>query len=110
MTPQAQHLFNAADYHALPRLRAICERTLCESLTAENAAFTLTLAEQHSAAALKRESLLFVAHNVDEVMATEGWAHLDKAKPALKDEEVGKSERVRGSRQTTQAKQNTWEG
>ena len=80
---EAQHLLNAADHYGLPRLRAICESTLAESLSVANAAFTLTLAEQHGAAALKDAALRFVASNAVPVMATEGWRHLKAASPAL---------------------------
>jgi speckle-type POZ protein len=80
---EAQHLLNAADHYSLPRLRAICENTLAESLSVDNAAFTLTLAEQHGAAALKDAALRFVASNAVAVMATEGWRHLKAASPAL---------------------------
>jgi speckle-type POZ protein len=80
---EAQHLLNAADHYGLPRLRAICENTLAESLSVDNAAFTLTLAEQHGAAALKDAALRFVASNAVAVMATEGWRHLKAASPAL---------------------------
>ena len=82
---EAQHLLNAADHYGLPRLRAICENTLAESLSVANAAFTLTLAEQHGAAALKDAALRFVASNAVAVMATEGWRHLKAASPALVD-------------------------
>ena len=83
---QAQHLLSAADYYAIPRLRAMCERTLYESLSVENSAFTLTLADDLSLAALKSESLRFVARNALAVMDTEGWAHLKKRKLALLEE------------------------
>jgi hypothetical protein len=54
----------------------------------DNAAFTLTLAEQHGAAALKDAALRFVASNAVAVMATEGWRHLKAASPALVDAAV----------------------
>ena len=81
----AQHLLNAADQYALPRLRAIAERKLETSLNVETAAFTLTLAEQHGSSALKDAALRFIAKNATGVLATEGWAHLKAASPALVD-------------------------
>ena len=83
---EAQHLLNAADHYGLTRLRAICERKLAESLTIENAALTLTLADQHCASALKDAALRFVAEHGVAVMKTEGWAHLRRATPALSDD------------------------
>jgi speckle-type POZ protein len=73
---EATHLLNAADHYDVPRLFAICERTLSSALSVVNAADTLTLADQHSAAALKDAALLFVAANAAAVMASAGWAHL----------------------------------
>jgi hypothetical protein len=48
-----------------------------------NAAFTLTLADQHGAVALRHTALAFVAEHVVAVMKTEGWAHLKAARPLL---------------------------
>ncbi len=80
---EASHLLNAADHYAAPRLFAICERALCAALSVDNAATTLTLAEQHGATALKHAALRFVAANALAVMATPGWLHLAAARPAL---------------------------
>ena len=82
---EAQHLLNAADHYGTTRLRSICERFLSGTLSVENAAFTLTLAEQHSAGALRNAALRFVAKNAVAVMKTEGWAHLKASSPALVD-------------------------
>lgn len=60
-----------------------CERYLATHLDVDNAAFSLTLAEQHSAPLLRHRSLNFVAVNAAAVMRTEGWAHLVAARPAL---------------------------
>jgi speckle-type POZ protein len=80
---EATHLPNAADHYGVRRLFAICERTLCAALAVENAAETLTLADQHSAATLKDAALRFVAANAVAVMATPGWTHLLSSRPAL---------------------------
>ena len=45
----AQHLLAAADRFEIPRLRAICEKHLCETVDVANAATTLTLAEENHA-------------------------------------------------------------
>jgi speckle-type POZ protein len=80
---EATHLLNAADHYGVRRLFAISEHTLCAALTVENAAETLTLADQHGAAALKDAALRFVAANAVAVMATPGWAHLVTSRPPL---------------------------
>jgi speckle-type POZ protein len=80
---EATHLLNAADHYGLRRLFGICERALCAALCFENAAETLTLADQHAAAGLKGAALRFVAANAVAVMSTPGWAHLLSSRPAL---------------------------
>ena len=80
---EAQHLLNAADYYKLPRLQAICERKLIDSLSIENVGYSLTLAEQHCALKLKDAALRFVAVNALAVLKTEGWAHVERAAPHL---------------------------
>jgi speckle-type POZ protein len=80
---EATHLLNAADHYGMQRLFAICERALCVAVAVENAAETLTLAEQHGAAALKDAALRFVAANPVAVMATPGWTHLQSSRPVL---------------------------
>ena len=85
---EAQHLLNSADHYGLARLRAICESKLIETLSNESVAFTLTLAEQHGALALKDAALRFIAANAAAVLRTEGWAHLLLSAPAVVNEVV----------------------
>jgi speckle-type POZ protein len=80
---EATHLLNAADHYGLRRLFSICEHALCAALAVENAAETLTLADQHSAVGLKHAALRFVAANAVAVMASAGWAHLVTSRPPL---------------------------
>ncbi len=80
---EATHLLNAADHYNVPRLFAICERTLCSALAIDTVATTLTLADQHAATALKHAALRFLVANAVAVMATPGWAHLASARPLL---------------------------
>jgi speckle-type POZ protein len=85
---EGQHLLNAADHYGMTGLLAIAERALIDSLPFKDAALTLTLAEQHGAAALKRETLNFVAAHSIAVMDTPGWAHLRASCPALLEEVI----------------------
>ncbi len=80
---EASHLLNAADHYDVPRLFAICERMLHHALSADNAAMTLTLADQHSATGLKDAALRFVAANAAAVISTTDWAQLVTARPTL---------------------------
>jgi len=84
--PMTQHLLAAADRFNLARLRTICERKLCESMEVETAATTLALAEQNRALDLKRVCLDFVANNLSEVMATDGFTHMSHSCPHLQAE------------------------
>jgi hypothetical protein len=85
---EGQHLLNAADHYEMTGLLAIAERALLDGMTVEAAAFTLTLAEQHGAAALKRAALNFIAAHSVAVMDTPGWAHLRASCPALLEEVI----------------------
>ena len=84
--PVAQHLLVAADRFGVDRLKALCERWLAAGLEPETAAYTLVLAQQHSAQRLRAAAMLFVARNAVAVMQTEGWAHLCAAAPGLPSE------------------------
>lgn len=79
----AQHLLAAADRFELPRLRAICEKHLCETVDIANAATTLTLAEENHATELKRHCLEFVAQNLSSVMVTSGFEYMIQRCPNL---------------------------
>lgn len=79
----AQHLLAAADRFELPRLRAICEKHLCETVDIANAATTLTLAEENHATELKRHCLEFVAQNLSSVMSTSGFEYMIDRCPHL---------------------------
>ena len=83
---QAQHLLNAADHYALPRLLSICERVLRVGLGHANAVHTLVLSHQHSARALKAAALRFVAAHATALMQTDGWSNLMATQPALLNE------------------------
>ncbi|KAK1299531.1 BTB/POZ and MATH domain-containing protein 3 [Acorus calamus] len=80
-----QHLLAAADCYGLDRLKILCEAKLCEELTADTAATTLALAEQHNCAQLKAACLRYVATpgHLGAVMKSEGYHHLEETCPAL---------------------------
>lgn len=56
-----QHLLAAADRYGLERLKLLCEGKLCQEITADTVASTMTLAEQHQCAHLKSVCLKFTA-------------------------------------------------
>ncbi|KAL6509520.1 BTB/POZ and MATH domain-containing protein 3 [Orobanche gracilis] len=87
-TPSAimmQHLLAAADRFGLNRLKQLCEANLCEEVSADTVATTLSLAEQHHCTHLKAICLKFAATNLGDfaVMRSEGFRHLEKSCPSL---------------------------
>jgi speckle-type POZ protein len=56
----ADDLLAAADKYALDRLKVMCEEALCTSLSVENAADVLILADLHSADQLKAQAIDFI--------------------------------------------------
>lgn len=81
----AQRLLHAADLYNLSHLQFMCTIFLLSScaMTVENVAYTLALAEQHQAIALKEEALEFAARNSAAVLKTEGWQHVLKYTPSV---------------------------
>ncbi|KAK6135883.1 hypothetical protein DH2020_030370 [Rehmannia glutinosa] len=85
-TPSAimmQHLLAAADRFGLDRLKQLCEAKLCEEVSADTVATTLSLAEQHHCPQLKAICLKFAATNLGAVMQSEGFRHLEQSCPSL---------------------------
>lgn len=63
-TIMLQHLLAAADQFGLDRLKQLCESKLCEEVTADTVATTLSLADQHGCPQLKAICLKFAATNL----------------------------------------------
>ncbi|KAK8970167.1 BTB/POZ and MATH domain-containing protein 3 [Platanthera guangdongensis] len=80
-----QHLLAAADRYGLERLKLLCEGKLCQEISADTVASTLTLAEQHQCARLKSVCLKFSAarENLGGVLQTEGFGYLEQSCPSL---------------------------
>ncbi|KAI3865481.1 hypothetical protein MKW92_053035 [Papaver armeniacum] len=80
-----QHLLIAADRFGLARLKLMCEAKLCQEITANNVATTLVLADKHQFLQLKTICLNFAAkaENVEEVLKSDEFAHLEKNSSSL---------------------------
>ncbi|KAL0289177.1 UNVERIFIED_CONTAM: BTB/POZ and MATH domain-containing protein 3 [Sesamum angustifolium] len=78
-----QHLLAAADRFGLDRLKQLCEAKLCEEVSADTVATTLSLAEQHHCPQLKAICLKFAATNLGVVMQSVGFRHLEQSCPSL---------------------------
>jgi len=88
----AQHLLEAADRYDMQRLKLICEDKLCNHLEVSTVATTLALAEQHNCQGLKEACIEFLISPdaLEAVLATEGFEHLTKSRPALVKELMSK--------------------
>ncbi|KAK6312059.1 hypothetical protein J4Q44_G00177230 [Coregonus suidteri] len=73
----------AADKYALERLKVMCEDALCTSLSVENTAEILILADLHSADQLKTQAVDFINYHAAEVMETSGWKSMVASHPHL---------------------------
>ncbi|XP_026458852.1 BTB/POZ and MATH domain-containing protein 3-like [Papaver somniferum] len=84
-TKIAQHLLAAAERFGLARLKLMCEAKLHKHITTNTVANTLALADQHKCQDLKTACLNFAAkpENLEEVMMSDGYAHLEKYHPSL---------------------------
>ncbi|XP_059666310.1 BTB/POZ and MATH domain-containing protein 3 isoform X1 [Cornus florida] len=82
-TIMVQHLLAAADRFGLDRLKLLCEAKLCEEVSVDAVATTLSLAEQHRCPQLKAVCLKFAAANLGVVMQSEGFRYLEESCPSL---------------------------
>lgn len=69
---EASHLLYAADFYQIDRLCEICQNTIANNLTVENAAEMLTTSDFHSANALKVAILKFIVRNIAPISRTPG--------------------------------------
>lgn len=70
-------LYYAANKYQLDRLKSMCEATLNQSLTTENAAEMLLFADVNDAQHLKTLCIRFISRHPD-VSTTEGWINICK--------------------------------
>lgn len=82
-TIMLQHLLAAADRYGLDRLKQLCEARLCDEVSVDTVATTLSLAEQHHCLQLKAICLKFAATNLGVVMQSDGFRHLEESCPSL---------------------------
>uniref|UniRef100_J3MGQ0 BTB domain-containing protein n=1 Tax=Oryza brachyantha TaxID=4533 RepID=J3MGQ0_ORYBR len=85
-TTMAMHLLAGADRYGLDRLRLICESKLAGCIGVDTVSTTLALAEQHGCLHLKTKCVEFIAagspEDLDAVLATEGYKHLERSCPS----------------------------
>lgn len=76
LTTLACGLLTAADKYNVPRLKAVCERVICDNLEVSNAAQALVLAHLHEAKQLKKVAVDFVTQNIVKVSESPGWSQI----------------------------------
>lgn len=81
----AKHLLVAADRYAVEGLKTICEKALCMSLSVDNVATIVALADQHNCGRLKEACVKFIAssNRLDDVVETEGYGRLKTSCPSI---------------------------
>ncbi|XP_028617137.1 TD and POZ domain-containing protein 4-like [Grammomys surdaster] len=79
----ATDVLAAADKYGLEDLKVLCEDALYRSLSVENAAQTLILADLHSREELKSQALYFISVHASEVSQTSGWKSMVESHPHL---------------------------
>ncbi|XP_065205361.1 speckle-type POZ protein-like [Planococcus citri] len=72
----AEGLLAAADKYGLNRLKMICAEELYKTLSVENAANVLLLADMHGVKELKSESIKFIVANFIEVFNSAAWKNI----------------------------------
>jgi speckle-type POZ protein len=96
----AQHLLVAADRYLLDRLKLTCEAMLCDTIDRRTVANVMTLAEQHGCRGLKEACFNFLHRlpgNLEAVMASEGYQHMEASCPSLVKEIMNQATAMSGS-------------
>ena len=79
----AMELFVAADLFGIPRLQAICERKLLESISVENAATIFYAADIHSASSLRNKALGYILSHFEAVSKTSAFEDMARCNVEL---------------------------
>lgn len=77
----AEDLLALADKYDLGGLKAMCETVLCSSITVENAANLLVLADMHCAKQLRTQIIHYISVQAKEVMRTPAWKNMSLTYP-----------------------------
>lgn len=79
----ADGLILVADKYDLQGLKVMCEESLIENLSVENATHMLVLADLHRADKLKSKTLNYIVSKSTKVMKTTGWKCIAPVNPHL---------------------------
>lgn len=79
----AKDLLAAGDKYDLSGLKVMCETVLCFSMTVENAADLLVLADMHCAKRLKTQAIHFINAQAMNVIKTPAWKNMTSNYPQV---------------------------
>ena len=79
----AMDLFAAANQFSLPRLQAMCEKKMLESITIGSAATIFLAADLHSADNLRTKSLKYILAHFEQVSKTEAFEEMARGNVEL---------------------------
>jgi hypothetical protein len=79
----AMELFEAADLFCIPRLKTMCEKTMLQSITVENAAHVFYAADMHTASSLRRKALKYILSHFEDVSKTEAFEEMGRSNMEL---------------------------
>merc|ERR1719375_2362577 len=74
----AMDLFVAADQFGVERLKKMCEKTILQSISVENAAHILVAADMHHARSLRQRCLDFILRHFDSVSKTSAFEEMGR--------------------------------
>lgn len=83
MDVRVEDLFVVADKYDVPLLTDICESFMIHNLTVENVSRCLVLGHNHNRPDLKGKSMLYIAHNGDQVISHPEWKKVEEKYPVL---------------------------
>ena len=72
----ASSLMTAADKYNLPKLKSLCEESICNNIEVSNAADILVLAHMYEASNLKAMAVDFIMNNFAKVSETSGFVNI----------------------------------
>ncbi|XP_034183204.1 TD and POZ domain-containing protein 2 isoform X2 [Osmia lignaria lignaria] len=79
----ASQLLSLADHFCLQGLKELCERNLIETITPENIASRLLVADQFDCDALKKASLAYCEENITILNKSLAWKMMEQVNPEL---------------------------
>jgi len=79
----AMELFAAADIYDIPRLQAMCEKKMLESIEVRNAASIFLAADVHSANSLRSKALKYILKHFEVVSKSTAFEEMARSNVEL---------------------------